>query len=318
MLTAEQLHTYRTEGYVVIPAPWPAALSNDCLLAYERQIGMPANALASDAEMAKLSSVKTGVDVAKFRLRPAADDSTAFSSLDHSLPFLRVELHPSALQIARQLDKCHDIYFRNGGINEIAPGRAIRWHRDSSSKAGFEKDGVPGEDVEFMHYFHGSPCEGGFRLWPASHGGAWDEWQDEVDRQRNLQGEPTPEQLAAPCLQGVNDAKLSGEVTISLGPEDLLIRSSRLVHGTWRNDCGHGRLMHHWRFCPGDIHQHRIRFEEHMSPELLRSLSAEQREVLWVGRDFDIAPRYTKEYEGRKGKLLWGVDGSLPAAGGKL
>jgi hypothetical protein len=37
------------------------------------------------------------------------------------------------LELARQLEGCDDIYFRNGGINEIAPGRGIRWHRDSYS-----------------------------------------------------------------------------------------------------------------------------------------------------------------------------------------
>jgi hypothetical protein len=40
---------------------------------------------------------------------------------------------PQVLELARQLEGCDDIYFRNGGINEIAPGRGIRWHRDSYS-----------------------------------------------------------------------------------------------------------------------------------------------------------------------------------------
>ena len=307
MLTTEQLSTYRSQGYVVVPAPWPASLSNECLAAYERLIGMPAQTPASDAEMGSLPP-----SISNFRLRPDAEGW--WGSLDHSLPFLNIELHPSVVAIARQLDG-DDIYFRNGGINEIAPGRAVRWHRDSSSKAHFEADGVIGEDVEFMHYFHGSPREGGFRVWPASHQGSWDEWQAEVSRQRAAQaGTPSAEQLAEPFLRGVNDAQLPGEVILHLGPSDLLIRSSRVVHGTWRNDCGHGRLMHQWRFSPADVDVHRIRFEEHMSNDLLRALSPEQKAVLWVGRRFDIAPRYAAEDERRRGQLLWGVDGTRPPA----
>lgn len=270
-------------------------------------IGMPAETPASEAEMQSLPT-----SVSKFRLRP--DVEGWFGALDHSLPFLNIELHPTVLAIARQLDGNDDIFFRNGGINEIAPGRAVRWHRDSSSRAHFEADGIPGEDVEFMHYFHGSPQQGGFRVWPASHRGAWDAWQESVNAHRAAQeGTPNAEQLAGPFLRGVNDAQLPEEEVLKLGPSDLLIRSSRIVHGTWRNDCRHGRLMHHWRFSPADVDVHRIRFEEHMTQELLDALSPEQKAVLWIGRDFEIAPVYTAEYEKRRGQLLWDVDGSRPS-----
>jgi hypothetical protein len=63
-------------------------------------------------------------------------------------------------------------------------------------------------------------------------------------------------------LTGVADVGLPGEVAdFSLGPEQLLIRSSRVLHAVARNDSGHGRFMHHWRFCPAKVDHHRFRFE---------------------------------------------------------
>ena len=63
-------------------------------------------------------------------------------ALDHSLPFLQIILHPEILELARQLEGDEDIYLRNGGINELAPGKSFWWHRDSEMAY-----------TEFMHYF---------------------------------------------------------------------------------------------------------------------------------------------------------------------
>ena len=63
-------------------------------------------------------------------------------------------------------------------------------------------------------------------------------------------------------LTGVADVGLPGEVSdFSLGPGQLLIRSSRVLHAVARNDSGHGRFMHHWRFCPAKVDHHRFRYE---------------------------------------------------------
>ena len=91
-----------------------------------------------------------------------------------------------------------------------------------------------GEDIEFMHYFHGEQNQGGLRVLPGSQGGAWNSWQEGVEAQRELCGSPTAEQLAAPFLTGVADAELPGEAALELDGHQLIIRSSRLLHATYR------------------------------------------------------------------------------------
>ena len=140
----------------MIPCPWPAALTAKSLADYERVIGKAATAPATAAELEDLPA-----DLSKFRLRPAGGHESGWGTLDHSLPFLQEALHEETVELARQLHDHRDIYFRNGSLNEVGPNRAVRWHRDSSSAAQFEADGVRGEDIEFMHYFHGEQNQGG-------------------------------------------------------------------------------------------------------------------------------------------------------------
>jgi hypothetical protein len=85
LLTAEELAQYRADGFLVVPCPWPADLTRAALTAYERRIGLPATAPATAHELAALPD-----KVHQFRLA----DPWAFGSLDHSLPMLRMELHP--------------------------------------------------------------------------------------------------------------------------------------------------------------------------------------------------------------------------------
>ena len=146
-LSVEQLDQYNRLGYVVVPCPFPAQLTEDCLRAVEK-VAVDADANSGDTRKNH------------FRLEPQIEGSY-WSALDHSLPFLKIELHPEIIEIARQLIGAEDIYFRNGGINELAPGRGFLWHRDSG-----------GVYTEFMHYFSGADEGSGcLRVVPGSHKG---------------------------------------------------------------------------------------------------------------------------------------------------
>ena len=45
-----------------------------------------------------------------------------------------------------------------------------------------------------------------------------------------------------------------------------------------------------------------------MTQELLQALTAEQREVLWIGRNFDIFERYKPEQAKLQGLRIWDVE----------
>lgn len=275
-LSAEQLDQYNRLGYVVVPCPFPAQLTEDCLRAVER--------VEIDADT-NISDTKKN----HFRLTPQIEGSY-WSVLDHSLPFLKIELHPEVIEIARQSIGAEDIYFRNGGINELAPGRGFLWHRDSGDLY-----------TEFMHYFSGADEGSGcLRVVPGSHVGGVEELNIEVMKRRRLRGDSEPAQM-----EGPPDVALDGEVSLVLGPDDLLVRSSRLFHATWKNESETGRLMHHWLFREPEADNHRFRFEEYLTAELIAEMSDEQRRVLWLGRDFALDSTYAKERERELGRVRW-------------
>ena len=74
-----------------------------------------------------------------WRLLPATENSY-WCQLDHSLPFLQTCVHTEVVELGRQLAGHDDIWMRNAGINELAPGRQAQWHHDGGD-----------EGVEFMH-----------------------------------------------------------------------------------------------------------------------------------------------------------------------
>ena len=130
-LSKKQINSYNTFGYVVIKAPYLESLLRNALNTVE----------------ARLQPIGKKIIDTKgnhFRLQPQVTDSY-WCALDHSLPFLQMELHHQVIELAKQIEGDTDIYFRNGGINELAPGRSFLWHRDSGD-----------EYVEFMHYLSGS------------------------------------------------------------------------------------------------------------------------------------------------------------------
>ena len=116
-LTSGQLTKLNTEGYIIADCPFPRYLTDACLAAVEKVAVQP-DQLSHDAKKNHYS------------LAPQIADSY-WSKLDHSLPFLQVILHPQCLELAKQYLGTDDIYLRNAGINENAPGYSVRWHRDS-------------------------------------------------------------------------------------------------------------------------------------------------------------------------------------------
>ena len=63
------------------------------------------------------------------------------------------------------------------------------------------------------------------------------------------------------------------------------MRHAKLFHSTWLNRTSACRYMSHWLFHPHAIDNHRFTWGDYLTPELLNSLSPEQREVLWLDRD---------------------------------
>jgi hypothetical protein len=275
--SAEQLEKYQTQGYVIVDCPFPAALTQAALQAVEK--------IAIDPE---LNTTDTKGN--HFRLPPQMPDSY-WCALDHSLAFLQMELHPGIVELARQLANDDDIYYRNGGINELAPGMSFVWHRDSGDKY-----------VEFMHYFSGSsPHNGCLRVIPDSHIGPTEELIADVEeRRRQVRGSDE-------ALRTVSDVELPGEVSLELRPDQLLVRSSRIFHATWLNNSDEGRLMHHWLFREAGSNNHRYRFEECLTEELRAALTNEQRQALWLGREFALDEKWDGERQREAGKVRWGV-----------
>ena len=276
--TSAQLEEYNDRGYVVIPCPFSPDLTERCLEAVEK--------VAMNPDLNTEDGVRN-----HYRLKPQVPNSY-WSELDHSLPLLQIVLHPELLELARQLAGDSDVYLRNAGINELAPNRSFWWHRDTSY-----------EYVEFMHYFSGATVEEGcLRVIPGSHIGPADELIAEVERKRREQGYPDADRP-----EGWADVELPGEVPIEIDPEHLVVRSSQIFHSTWLNRSGEGRLMNHWLMRESAADDHRFRFEEYLTPELQEALTLQQREALWIGRDYAISRHYEKERELELGKVSWGV-----------
>ena len=65
--------------------------------------------------------------------------------------------------------------------------------------------------------------------------------------------------------------------------------------------------MHHWLFRESAAANHRFDFTGYLGPELVERLSEEQREVLWLGRQFDLDPKWDSEREREYGQVQWSV-----------
>ena len=67
------------------------------------------------------------------------------------------------------------------------------------------------------------------------------------------------------------------------------------------------RVMSHWLFHPHTVDDHRFTWRDYLTPELLDALTPEQREVLWLDREFSIHPKFDAERARELGRVSWGV-----------
>ena len=277
-LTPSQLEAYHRDGYVIVDCPFPAALTEDCM----RAVGSVAAEPVPNATDTRRNH---------YRLAPQIPGSY-WCVLDHSLPFLQIILHPEILEMARQLAGDDDVYLRNGSINELAPSKSFWWHRDSEMVY-----------IEFMHYFSGASVEHGcLRIIPGSHVGSADEFKEEAEQRRLDQGYPDEY-----WVEGLADVELPGEVPLEVRPDQLIVRDSRIYHATGLNTSKDGRLMSHWLFRDGACDDHRFHFEDVLTAELIDALTPEQRDALWLEREFEIAKVFQEERKQENGKVEWGV-----------
>lgn len=277
-LTPTQLEAYRQDGFVIVDCPFLAGYTEACLRAVDRVAADP---------------VSDDVDTRRnhFRLAPQMPGSY-WCALDHSQPFLQIILHPEILELVRQLTGDDDVFLRNGGINELAPGNSFWWHRDSEMVY-----------TEFMHYFSGASVEQGcLRVIPGSHLGSANGYKEQAEQRRRDLGYPKEY-----WVDGLADVELPGELPLEVRPDQLIVRDSRIFHATGLNTTKDARLMSHWLFRAGGCDDHRFHFEDVLTVDLIDALTPEQRDALWLGRDFEIAKVYREEREKEKGKVVWGV-----------
>ena len=277
-LTPSQLEAYHRDGYVIVDCPFPAALTERCMRAV-------------DSVAAEPVSNTTDTRRNHYRLAPQIPGSY-WCVLDHSLPFLQIILHPEILELARQLTGDDDVYLRNGSINELAPNNSFWWHRDSEMVY-----------TEFMHYFSGASVEHGcLRVIPGSHVSSLDEFKEEAEQRRRNQGYPDEY-----WFESLADVELPGEIPLEVRPDQLIVRDSRIYHATGLNTSKDARLMSHWLFRDGTCDDHRFHFEDVLTEGLIEALPPEQRDALWLGREFEIAEVFQEEREQETGKVVWGV-----------
>ena len=274
-----QLEQYRTYGYVIVDCPFPERLTEECMATVEKAAQDPTEGPADGGKRNH------------FYLRPQLEDSY-WCSLDHSLPFMQIILHPEIIELGRQLAGDSDIYMRNGGINEQAPNRSVGWHID----------GGPGW-AEFMHYFSGASRENGcLRIVPSSHTRPPTSLEEKAAQLRDKRGIP-----GSQAEDGWEDVALDDEISLEVEPHQLIVRHAKLFHSTWLNRTSDCRYLSHWLFHPHAIDNHRFTWGDYLTPELLNALSPEQREVLWLDREFDIDPSYERERSRELGQVTWGI-----------
>ena len=278
-LTDAQLEQYHRDGYIIMDCPWIVELTEACLAAVDKVAAQPVGAIEDS--------------IGNHARLPPQMPGSYWSVLDHSLPFLRIILNDEVVELIRQLYGTHDIYMRNGGINDMHVGHAVAWHRD------YDMD-----RTEIMHYFTGGRRSNGcLRVLPGSHRGPREPWLEKIEQARREQGiDKTPQSFTNDI-----DALVPGEVALEVEPHQLIVRSTAIWHATHRNEGPHSRMMNHFVYREAEADDHRFHWEEYLTDELLAALSAQQREVLWIGRSFEIAQKYRAERAREVGKVRWGV-----------
>ena len=240
LLTDEQLAVYRADGYIVVPAPWPGALTS--------RLQSAVAAVAAPEQ--QLEELNVGARSTQWRLQPQPETGSGANVLDQCLEFLQVMLHPEVIELARQLEGA-DVFFRNGGINELRPERSILWHHDYKNDPYTTHEETSG--VEFMHYFGGADTTNGcFRVLPGSNSTPQRQFsvdspspfQERLKTCRAAAGVDSTDWSDVPGRDGhPPDVVIPGERSIVLSPHQLLVRSTTLFHASHHNSTNQGRLM---------------------------------------------------------------------------
>ena len=228
-LDPEQLEVYERQGWLVLDAPWPRELT--------AALKSAVDVVAADPDEVRTAG---GHKWTHHTLAPQLPGSY-WCALDHSEDFLQVMLHPEVLELARQLEGTENVFFRNGGINQLRPQRSVNWHHDYKQDGAALPD-TPSSGVEFMHYFGGASRENGcLRLIPASHrlpdGGRYLNPRDPTLFDELLdEHRPADADAAADIMEGLlADVELPGEVSVELSADQLLVRSNSIFHASWQN-----------------------------------------------------------------------------------
>jgi hypothetical protein len=96
-------------------------------------------------------------------------------------------------------------------------------------------------------------------------------------------------------------------VSLELDPNQILFRRGSIFHSTHLNTAGHSRMMNHWGFRPSDATDHRFTWDDYLTDELIAELTQEQRDVLWLGREFEVSPSFQAERARELGKIKWSI-----------
>ena len=110
-----------------------------------------------------------------------------------------------------------------------------------------------------------------------------------------------------PTMEGPADVRMDGEIPLEITSDQFIVRHSKILHATWKNESQKGRLMHHWVFRHPSEDNHRFAWQDYLTEELIEGLSQDQKDALWLDRDFEIHEKYVGERERELGKVMWGV-----------
>lgn len=241
MLTSTQLQRYHEDGFILVPSFYTAADDErlEAALAPARRSGWGGSGRYPCSHL-----VERG-----------------FADVCHTLPLIKRYLNPTSVAIARQV-LAADVLLRCGILVDLEPNDATPWHRDVQ--------GLP--FTLFMHYLQGaSAAHGCLRVIPGSHlmeEAYIDAEFDRVAVEQNLSHCRRSELVVHPR-----------EVPLEVRHEDLIVRDSRLWHGTYVNKSDRYRTLLTWAFIRRqDASEWRFPFPEQL--QFMPEFTTEERRLM--------------------------------------
>lgn len=155
-----------------------------------------------------------------------------FADVGHQEQLIRYYLHPQSVELACQILE-EDVLLRCGILVDLGTGEATPWHRDDQGKPF----------MLFMQYRGGAvPQNGCLRVIPKSHLCESQIIEDEfsiLSVEQNWACSRFNEAITHPR-----------EVSLAVTPQQLILRDSRIWHGTYVNQTDQYRLLLTWAFIP--------------------------------------------------------------------